>query len=409
MKTVIFLTSAYPYFPGEQFIEDEISYWAEQTSAKIILVPMTASGVPRCTPTGIDINLTLAQTSSFINKLISVTKAAFSKLFWKEVMFIYESKGLTLRCFMQALKSSANVIRIEKALKRILARYQRLDVAYCYWNEVQAYAAVSLKRVGLISKVVSRAHGFDVYEHRRPDNYMPLKRQFIREIDATLAISCQGKEYLELTYNLPAQQVFISPLGVPIPTMISLISETNRLNILSIAFCVSVKRIDKIIDAIAEAALQHKYLKINWTHIGDGPLLSSLKLRAAEKLNQVQVEWCFLGNKANAEVRRYFEENPVDIFINTSESEGVPVSIMEAMSYGVPVIAPNIGGIAELVSDEYGYMLSELPSVNDIATSIVVMSLRCKQAETRALAKQKIINNFSAKKNYQELVKLVLS
>jgi colanic acid/amylovoran biosynthesis glycosyltransferase len=409
MKTILFLTNAYPYFPGEQFIEDEIGYWATQTAAKVILVPMTASGTPRSTPEEIDVDLTLAQSGSLLEKLSSVVTAACSKLFWKEVGFIYTSRGLTLRCYVRALKSSANVLRIKKALHKVHAKHQNVEIAYCYWNDVQAYAAVLLKRAGMISKVVSRAHRFDLYENRRLDQYMPLKRQFIAGMDLTFAIANEGKIYLEMTYGLPATRVLVSPLGVPIPSLISQASESNCLNIVSVSFCAPVKRIDKIIDVIAAAALQLKTYKITWNHIGDGPLLSDLMLHAAEKLTPQQVEWSFLGNKKNSEVKQYFENNCVDIFINASESEGVPVSIMEAMSYGIPVIAPNVGGISELVANEYGCLLSDEPSVSDIATAFVGMASRCKQPEIRALAKQKIVNNYSAAQNYHAFVDSVIA
>lgn len=409
MKTVLFLTSSYPYFPGEQFIEDEIGYWAEQSGAKIVLIPWKAFGIPRNIPAEIDVDLTLAKSSSLLGKLASVVKASISKLFWKEVRFIYISKGLNMQCYAQALKSVAQVVHVEKALKNIYSKHQGELIAYSYWNEVQAYATVNLKRSGLISKVVSRAHGFDVYENRRPSAYMPLKRQFINDIDSILAISKQGKSYIELTYDASPEKVLISPLGVPLPPMLSIASETDNLNIVSISFCVAVKRIDKIIDAIAEAALKLNSLKITWTHIGDGPLLADLKIQADEKLSSLEVEWKFLGNKPNAEVKKYFENNSVDIFINTSESEGVPVSIMEAMSYGVPVIAPNVGGIAELVSNDYGCLLSETPSVPDIATAIMRMSSKFKLTAVRELAKKKIISDYNARKNYKALVDLIVS
>lgn len=409
MNTVLFLTSAYPYFPGEQFIEDEIGYWAGQISTKIVIVPMTASGVPRNTPEGIEVDLTLAHRVSLVGKLKSAFAAIISNIFWKEVRFIYASKGLEFRCYLQALRSVSNVMRIEKSLTHIHAKYENPNIAYCYWNDAQAYAAVLLKRAGLISKIISRAHGFDIYESRRPNGYMPLKRQFIGEIDSILAISNEGKTYLEMTYNALPHQVLVTPLGVPIPRLIASVSEPGYLNIVSISFCVPVKRIDKIIDAIAEAALQLQSLKITWTHIGDGPLLTNLKLRAAEKLTLRQVEWSFLGNKPNYEVKQYFEKNTVDIFINASESEGVPVSIMEAMSYGVPVIAPNVGGIGELVSDEYSCLLVENPSITDIAAAIKLMVSKGKKPEIRILAKKKIITNYSAVCNYKKVVKLIIN
>jgi colanic acid/amylovoran biosynthesis glycosyltransferase len=386
----------------------QIDFWATQTAAKVILVPYKATGMPRSTPEGIDVDLTLAHSGSLHGKFRGLVVAACSKLFWKEVRFIYTSHGLKLRCYVRALKSSTNVLRIEKALRVICSKHININVAYCYWNEVQTYAAVLLKRAGVIDKVVSRAHGWDLYKERRIDQYMPLKRQFINGMDLTFAISKEGKAYFETAYGARATQVVVSRLGVPIPILISLPSESCCLNIASVSFCVSLKRIDKIIDAIANAAPKLKTFKISWTHIGDGPLLPELKLRAAEKLSPLQVEWCFLGNKKNSEVKAFFGENPIDFFINTSESEGVPVSIMEAMSYGVPTIAPNVGGISELVANEYGCLLSELPSVAEITNAVVAMSLRCKQTEIRSLAKQKIIENYCAARNYKTLVDLVV-
>lgn len=40
-----------------------------------------------------------------------------------------------------------------------------------------------------------------------------------------------------------------------------------------------------------------------------------------------------------------------------SDSEGIPVSIMEAMSFGIPVIARNVGGMSEIVNEENGLLL----------------------------------------------------
>ncbi len=138
-----------------------------------------------------------------------------------------------------------------------------------------------------------------------------------------------------------------------------------------------------------------------------GPQAQGL-LRAVEKFNSLQIEWNFLGKKSNPEVKQYFEKNSVDVFINTSESEGVPVSIMEAMSYGVPVIAPNVGGVAELVSNDYGFLLSETASVTEIAMAIVEMAQKCKQTDVRMRAKNKIISDYDANHNYKNFIDLVI-
>ena len=60
-----------------------------------------------------------------------------------------------------------------------------------------------------------------------------------------------------------------------------------------------------------------------------------------------------------------------DLFINVSSSEGIPVSIMEAMSFGIPVIATDAGGTNEIVKDGYnGYLLPVNIEAEEIASAI---------------------------------------
>ena len=55
-----------------------------------------------------------------------------------------------------------------------------------------------------------------------------------------------------------------------------------------------------------------------------------------------QVDWFLHGN---VKMNIYFRgiKNNVDAFINVSKSEGAAVSIMEAMSFGIPIILSNVG------------------------------------------------------------------
>jgi glycosyltransferase involved in cell wall biosynthesis len=59
------------------------------------------------------------------------------------------------------------------------------------------------------------------------------------------------------------------------------------------------------------------------------------------------------------------------LFVNLSDSEGLPVAIMEAMSAGVPVVATDVGGTAEIVSSaKSGVLLEPDPAVADISAAI---------------------------------------
>lgn len=59
----------------------------------------------------------------------------------------------------------------------------------------------------------------------------------------------------------------------------------------------------------------------------------------------VNVAYNFVEYLNNEEVYTFYRNNRVDVFLNVSESEGVPVSIMEAMSCHIPTIAPDVGGM----------------------------------------------------------------
>jgi len=68
--------------------------------------------------------------------------------------------------------------------------------------------------------------------------------------------------------------------------------------------------------------------------------------------------------------RNVFLENDYDVFIFTSQWEGIPTILLDAGIYGVPIIAPTVGGVGELVTNETGYPLEEQASVEDYLVTL---------------------------------------
>ena len=97
------------------------------------------------------------------------------------------------------------------------------------------------------------------------------------------------------------------------------------------------------------------------------------------------------------------------MFINVSESEGTPVSIMEAMSMGIPAMGPCIGGIPELITAKSGYLLPEKPTIQEIAEGLERMLVLSKNKDVRINAKRMVEVRFSAKKNYKTFVHEITS
>lgn len=406
---IVILTNAYPYHPGEQFIEDEIGYWANTPSTSVTLLPAVAAGEPRPIPEGVSMDLRMTGGTR-IERLWFVLAALFSAIFRHELGYLRQSRKMGTSTITRALLHTSKVLEQAKRLQQYAKAHGEIDVAYSYWNETQSYAAVLAKARGAIRKVVSRTHGFDLYEMRRPHGYMPLKRQFIRAYDRIFALSREGRAYLEETYGAPSAKVQVSPLGVPLAGDLSRSSPPGFLHVVSVSFCLPVKRLDRIIDALSLFAREHRKIKTMWTHIGGGPLLEQTRaLATAQLANRDNLSFECVGEMPNQAIKDYYLGTPVDVFVNTSESEGMPVSIMEAMSAGVPAVAPDVGGVSSLVSDDCGALLNQRPDIREIADAIGRVALGEDRNALRMNARKVIEARFSADRNYTDFVSDILA
>lgn len=409
MTTIAILTATYPYLPGEQFIEEEAEHWATFPQTSIVVMPMCAVGEPRRTPIHVNVDLCLVPPRGVVAKLVALLSALVSPLFWKEFWFVLRHHQFTPFCVAKAWLATAEVLRIRHALKAWVSRHGPIEIAYCYWNDVQAFAAALLKREGLVGSVVSRIHGFDLYQEARPHAYMPLKRQFLDDFDMFFPVSDHGRQYLEEVYHIIPAKIIVSRLGVLIPEQHAVITPDHMLNVVSVSYCAPEKRIDKIIDGIAELAARQPRMDIQWTHIGDGLLFDKLNHYATEKFSSTRVKWTFCGHLTNADVKSYLASNAIDVFVNASETEGIPVSIMEAMSYGIPIIAPDVGGIRELISRECGELLSANPDPAEIANAILSALPRLKEPAIKQAARHKVSNEYCATKNYSAFARRLVA
>ena len=124
------------------------------------------------------------------------------------------------------------------------------------------------------------------------------------------------------------------------------------LHIVSCSNLIELKRVDRII-----RAMKNVKESVVWHHFGDGKLKAELETLCSELPGHV--EYRFMGSVPNRELMQWYQMNPTDLFISTSEREGVPVSMMEAMSFGIPVIATDVGGVGEIVRDGYNGFLMD--------------------------------------------------
>lgn len=409
MRNLLFLTSHFPYEGGEQFIESEIPYWEYTRFNNILIIPYKSKGVIRNYPK----RMKIIKLNFIRYKFYYVLLSFFSNLFYREIIYILKNCNLIdwPANFELALKTTAITLKIKQGLMDFLKNYEGEISIYSYWNDVSFYAACELKRKGIIKHVISRAHGFDIYEERRINKYMPLKRQYVDQFDKVYLLSDNALNYYKDVYGVNLKKLDVSRLGVKIPSKIPEIEPIrSKVKVLSLSYCVPVKRIDKIMAAVEHYVQANKNMLIEWMHIGSGPLFEKLKASTNElehKYNNLRIS--FVGHLENQEVKNTLSNNYFDVFINASEYEGVPVSIMEAMSYGIPAIGPNVGGISSLINENNGYLLPDNFTISNILSGIEKILSEDKKQTYRVNARYWVEKYFNSDINYPLFVKQVES
>lgn len=145
----------------------------------------------------------------------------------------------------------------------------------------------------------------------------------------------------------------------------------NNLKIVSCSYIVSRKRINYIVEALYKI----NNIKIEWTHIGNGIDKNKIEILSKKLLaKKDNIRYNFMGYLDNESIKRYLNENYFDYFVSTSEAEGLPISMMEAISFGIPVIATNVGGVSEIVNKDTGILIDPNNCVDELVNAIYHVS-----------------------------------
>lgn len=273
------------------------------------------------------------------------------------------------------------------------------EVFASYWMNECAYAALYMKKRLKNVKAVSRGHGFDLYEERC---YLPFRKDLLCGLDRIYLVNGVEKEYLLDRYKGAADEskLTVSHLGIEVPEEYPAAPDRKKFVIVTCSSVIQLKRLDLLTDALAEI----KEFDFIWYHIGDGPLFDNIKERAKEKLCEKNQKYEFVGQIPLEEVHKFYRENGVSLFVNCSDTEGVPVSIMEAMSYGIPTVARDAGGNSEIVNENNGILIKKDCTPAELAFAISKI-YNCSDEEygdLRRGAYQTVSKEFSAKTQYSK-------
>lgn len=130
---------------------------------------------------------------------------------------------------------------------------------------------------------------------------------------------------------------------------------------------------------------------VRFIFAGDGPL--KMEILSSLKIHDLLDHFVFLGNVEREKLSSLYASS--DAYIITSEYEGTPLSLLEAMFHGLYIIASDAPGINNILTDKMDSLLFTLNDYNDLADKIKFMLFDPNKLKLKLNAKKKFIDNFS--------------
>lgn len=351
------LTSEFPFGKGETFLENEISFLADEFDMiKIVATDLVHKSERRKVPDNVEV-----QTLSQLNRLdkLKAVGGAFSSILLNERKYWKQEHGASFK-FAQLKTALVSLFNAKRIANHLRNEEIKNTVFYSYWCNDAAVAIALLKSRNPKAKSVSRVHGWDLYFEASSIGYLPFRRLISDNLTYLMPISNIGKRYIESRWKVSDENILLQRLGVKGPNN----NPLQRENILvSCSNIIPLKRVELIAESVEESEAGFE-----WHHFGTGPLferinsyLNNSNLRRIATLH---------GHVSNQLLHEWYVKRKPKLFINLSSTEGIPVSIMEAMSHGVPVIATEVGGTSEIVDNSNGKLLPENPKPEQVAKQI---------------------------------------
>lgn len=384
-------TATFPYGKAESFLEDEILFLSKEFE-KIVIIPLSGSSSQRrkvpynCIVVAPVINSKSKQYSRGLFCFKSVK--LYSNDFIEKKVFLSVKR---LKEWFVSMVLTNNLLK-SKTVNKVFDNITKDDVCYFYWGKgSNPLAAIYLGKCHF----VSRFHGeWDLWEESS-GNYAPVRKKVADALDFAVMISKKGEEYFKQRY--PGCKTFVFPLGSRDGGVCKK-SEDGIIRIVSCSSVYYLKRVSLIMESLQKA----DKIKIEWTHIGDGVDFDELKRKTeANQCKHLTIK--LLGRVKHDDVIKYYQNHQVDAFINLSTNEGVPVSIMEAISFNIPIVATNVGSTSEIVTEKTGKLVTPNPTPSEVAEALYwVLNNNLKP---RLFWE----NNYNAEKNYSSFAQKLCS
>ena len=249
-------------------------------------------------------------------------------------------------CFRLAMRGAFDP-RVITDLARLLKK-ERIDVIHTHGYKSDLIGLLAARLGG--AKIVSTPHGFGVAERWKQKLYRHLGCIALRRCDAVAPLSVELREELE-RYRIPKRKVRLIVNGVDLAEVYAVRDEMTGsvagvpegTKVGFIGQIIPRKRLDLALAAFDRAWRERPELHL--LLVGDGSSRSDLESLARTLPSSSHIHW--LGFRQD----RLDVLKALDLFVMTSESEGIPRCMMESMAMGVPIAAFDTPGVDLLVEN----------------------------------------------------------
>ncbi|WP_119680080.1 glycosyltransferase [Indioceanicola profundi] len=291
--------------------------------------------------------------------------------------------------------------RIRRALAGVEERRmcRDNDIVVCNFGWFGAMTAESVGGRQRRARILTIFHGDDMSRtvtQAEPDLYAEL----FRVGDVLAAVSDFWRRRL-VELGAPEEKLTVHHMGVDVdryPFNLRPPAEARPFELVTVGRLVEKKGAEFILRALARVRESRPDLRFRLRAIGDGPLREPLEALRAELGLQDRVE--FLGAVAHERVAEVLAASDAfvlpSVVASDGDMEGIPVSLMEAMASGLPVVSTRHSGIPELVEHGVSGLLAEERDVEDLARQLTrIMTDADGRAELARAARRTVELHFN--------------
>lgn len=268
-------------------------------------------------------------------------------------------------------------LRERSTLGRTIARRQA-ELVHTHGYRSDVLGGSAARRLGL--PTVTTVHGFTGGD-RKNRFYERIQLAAFRRFDAVIAVSAPLKDTL-VEKGVPVAKIQLLPNAWSGEEAVPRAAARARLGLPPEIFIAGwVGRIshEKGLDIFLEALTLSPATDVAGVIVGEGKERAAMERRAAELGLTGRIHWCGMVPGAGRFISAF------DVFVLSSRREGTPITLFEAMSAGVPVIATAVGGVPDVLSPAEGILLEpESP----LAIARAIAAVRDNRADASRRAEQ---------------------